>query len=276
MVVILNKSFHNEDWVAVNEDIWKVIADMGIELHPDRINAIAEQLSNISSVNEFFNARSNFGWMANKSIMLALEKAWAQKPEISSLEIAAALRGASKTASIMENREAIEMVWTGPFTGLVSCRHTEQVLLEVIDSARWRLFIVSFVTYDIESIKKALQDAAGRNVEINILLESSKLQGGKINFDSLASFREMIPSANLYEWNPGSKFIEQKNWLNGAVHAKCAVADGKLAFITSANLTRAAMENNMELGVLIRGGKLPEKLEHHLEALKVIGVIGKT
>lgn len=274
--MILNKSFHNGDRVAVNEDIWKVIADIGIELHPDRINAIAEQLSKISSVNEFYNAHSSFGSMAYKPIMLALEKAWSKNPGISSIELAAALRGASKTASIMENRESVEMVWTGPFTGLVSCRHTEQVLIEVIGSARWRLFIVSFVTYDIESINKALQDAAGRNVEINILLEASKLRGGKIEFDSLVSFREMIPSANLYEWNPKSKFIEQENWRNGAVHAKCAVADGKLAFITSANLTRAAMENNMELGVLIRGGNLPERLERHLEALKVTGVIAKT
>ena len=55
--------------------------------------------------------------------------------------------------------------------------------------------------------------------------------------------------------------------MSAAVHAKCAVADSKLAFITSANLTTAAMERNMELGMLIRGGSVPQQLRQHLAAL---------
>ena len=256
----------------MNTDIWKAIADIGIELHPDRVNVIADKIAGLSSVDEFYNASSGFGAAANKPMINALEKAWKKDPGVSPLELAAALRGASGTALIMEKREAVEMVWTGPFTGLVASRHTEQVLLEVIGSARWRLFIVSFVAYDIDSVKKALQNAVGRNVKIDILLESSKAHGGKIDIDSIDAFKKAIPSANVYEWNSESKSSER--W-NGAVHAKCAVADGSLAFITSANLTRAAMENNMELGVLVRGGNLPEKLERHLESLVTTGVIGK-
>jgi phosphatidylserine/phosphatidylglycerophosphate/cardiolipin synthase-like enzyme len=37
------------------------------------------------------------------------------------------------------------------------------------------------------------------------------------------------------------------------MHAKAAVADSSTAFLTSANLTEAALERNMELGVLIHG-----------------------
>jgi cardiolipin synthase A/B len=256
----------------MNIDIWKVIADIGIELHPDRVNAIADKIAGLSSVDEFYKASMGFGPVANKLMINALEKAWKKDPGISPLELAAALRGASGAAAIMEKREAVEMVWTGPFTGLVASRHTEQVLLEVISSAKSRLFIVSFVAYNIDSVKKALQDAVGRNVKIDILLESSKAHGGKIDIDSIDDFKKAIPSANVYAWNSESKSSVQ--W-NGAVHAKCAVADGSLAFITSANLTRAAMENNMELGVLIRSGELPEKLEKHLEALLTTGIICK-
>jgi phosphatidylserine/phosphatidylglycerophosphate/cardiolipin synthase-like enzyme len=43
----------------------------------------------------------------------------------------------------------------------------------------------------------------------------------------------------------------------GALHAKCAVADRKLLFISSANLTGHALTINMELGVMINGGRLP-------------------
>jgi phosphatidylserine/phosphatidylglycerophosphate/cardiolipin synthase-like enzyme len=59
----------------------------------------------------------------------------------------------------------------------------------------------------------------------------------------------------------------------GAVHAKCAVADGKVAFVTSANLTAAAMERNMEVGLLIRGGHVPEQLHQHFSALVESGTI---
>lgn len=257
----------------MNTDIWKVIADIGIELHPDRVSVIADRISSLSSVDEFYIASSGFGPAINIPMIKALEQSWKKAPEISPLELAAALRGASGTASILERREAVEMVWTGPFTGLVASRHTEQVLLEVIGSARMRLFIVSFVAYDIDSVKKALQDAVGRNVKIDILLESSKEHGGKIDIDAIDVFKKTIPSANVYAWNSESKFSGR--W-NGAVHAKCAVADASLAFITSANLTRAAMENNMELGVLLRGGTIPEMLEKHLRSLISIGVIEVT
>lgn len=256
----------------MNTDIWKIIADIGIELHPDRVDTIADKIAGLSSVEEFHKVNSGFSPAANKPLMNALKKTWKKYPKVSPLELASALRGASGTASIMEKREAVEMVWTGPSTGLVASRHTEQVLLEVIDSAKKRLFIVSFVAYDIESIKKVLQSAVSRNVKIDILLESSKTHGGKVDIDSIDSFKKAVPSASVYAWNSESKFSDR--W-NGAVHAKCAVSDGSLAFITSANLTRAAMEKNMELGVLIRGGNLPEKLEQHLEALVTTGVIGK-
>lgn len=256
----------------MNSDIWKIITDIGIELHPDRVDAIADKIATLFSADEFYKARSGFGPVANKPMMNALEKEWKKDSGISPLELAAALRGASGTASIMEKREAVEMVWTGPFTGLVASRHTEQVLLEVIGFARRRLFIVSFVAYDIDSVKKALKEAVGRSVKIEILLESSKAHGGKIDIDSIDAFKKAIPSANVYAWNSESKSFDR--W-NGAVHAKCAVADGSLAFITSANLTRAAMENNMELGVLVRGGILPERLEQHLKALVTTRTVEK-
>lgn len=51
------------------------------------------------------------------------------------------------------------------------------------------------------------------------------------------------------------------------MHAKAAVADSRTAFLTSANLTEAALERNMELGVLIRGGTLPPSIDRLIDAL---------
>jgi phosphatidylserine/phosphatidylglycerophosphate/cardiolipin synthase-like enzyme len=83
--------------------------------------------------------------------------------------------------------------------------------------------------------------------------------------------KRVLPAIYLYEWTSDKKSLPGQ--LPGSVHAKCAVADGELAFITSANLTSAAMERNMELGVLVKGGELPSELHRHLEALIFTKVI---
>ena len=53
----------------------------------------------------------------------------------------------------------------------------------------------------------------------------------------------------LYEWDKAT--IDSAP--TASVHAKCAVAEGALAFVTRAKLTEAAMERNMVIGILIRG-----------------------
>lgn len=51
------------------------------------------------------------------------------------------------------------------------------------------------------------------------------------------------------------------------MHAKAAVADSRTAFLTSANLTEAALERNIEVGVLIHGGTLPASLDRLIDSL---------
>ena len=146
---------------------------------------------------------------------------------------------------------------------MISTRHTEQALLEVIQSAKNVLFIVSFVAFEVSAVMEALNKAVSRGVEVSMLIESSKEHGGNITVDSIASMKKALPGCSVYKWDPRKK---QESG-GGSVHAKCAVADGRIAFITSANLTSAAMEKNMELGVLVRGNKLPGQLQEHLKAL---------
>ena len=55
------------------------------------------------------------------------------------------------------------------------------------------------------------------------------------------------------------------------MHAKCAIADGRIAFVTSANLTGAAMTENMELGLVVRGGDVPRRIAAHFNALIASG-----
>lgn len=247
------------------DELLAVIAELGLELHPDRVHVVASKIEGLGSVKQFALVRPAFGPNADKLLIAKFGTAWRGTDLMSPRDVAAALRGASATAVEQEHRGSVELTWTGPASGQVPIRHTEQVLKEVINAAQRRLFIVSFVAYQVNSISKALVDAVARGVQIDVLLESSSAHGGKVDHDSAADMRKAVPSARLFAWSAHDHGAVDQ--YPGVVHAKCAVADGQIAFITSANLTSAAMERNMELGVLVKGGNLPEELHNHLEAL---------
>ena len=57
----------------------------------------------------------------------------------------------------------------------------------------------------------------------------------------------------------------------GVLHAKVALADGEAALVTSANVTGGALERNMELGLLVRGGPIPRDLLAHFDELMTTG-----
>ena len=246
------------------KDLLTIIAELGIELHPERINSLADKITEIDSVGNFSLLKSTFGLNINKTIASQFDDAWKNNKETTPQEVAIALRSASITAIENEKRGKTEIVWTGPSIGQVPVRHTEQVLCEIINYAKRDIFMVSFVAYEIDSVIKAMRDAIGRNVQINFLLEQSLEHGGKVSQDSIKMMKSLFPSANIYSWSEKSNSISHSI---GAIHAKCAIADSELAFITSANLTTAAMERNIELGVLIRGGKIPSELIKHLNSL---------
>jgi cardiolipin synthase len=254
--------------------LWEVIAQIGIELHPDRVEYMAKKIMKVNTATDLMTTSFKQGLNVRYELLIQLKNSWENEPGISAKEISAALKSAAVTSHNSIKRQGlIELVWTGPSTDMVPVRHTEQVLKEVIDSAQNKIFVVSFVAYELPSIVSSLNKAIGRNVKIDILLEVSNEHGGRVSNDSIGIMKEMITSLNIYVWDQYKR--NPSNQLLGAVHSKCILADRDLAFITSANLTKAAMDKNMELGVLIKGGRIPEKLDLHFEALKTTGIIKK-
>ena len=51
------------------------------------------------------------------------------------------------------------------------------------------------------------------------------------------------------------------------MHAKTIVIDSHVAVITSANITWAAEEHNMEFGTYLRGGPVPRQIEGRFEQM---------
>ncbi len=54
---------------------------------------------------------------------------------------------------------------------------------------------------------------------------------------------------------------------SGVLHAKAVVADDEAVFVTSANLTEAALTRNIEVGLLVRDRALAASVSSHFQGL---------
>ena len=234
---------------------------------PEKVRALAGAIRKIGDTKATVTLSDVVGTATAKAVVERLVEAW-QATSVGSGELASMLLAASHAFENVSKHQSTELVWTGPTTPFVSARRTEQALLQVIGAAKQTLFVTSFVAYDVSTIVKALNDASTRGVGISMLLESSQDHGGSMSFDVIGKMRTLVPTAKLYAWRERAT-----QFADGRVHAKVAVADGDVCFITSANLTGHAMEQNMEAGLLISGGHIPQTLEEHLRALVSMRIV---
>jgi phosphatidylserine/phosphatidylglycerophosphate/cardiolipin synthase-like enzyme len=245
------------------------IIDLVANSPPEKVSQLASAVRRIQSA-----AESGLldGWSANPAAqarLSALVNAW-KATAVPPSELAGMLLGAAAAYNQVRAEQEIELVWTGPSSKLIATRRTEQALIQVIDSAEHRLFMTSFVAYDVASIMAALKRASNKGVAISILLEASDKDGGTVSIDAIGKMKAALPAARVYSWSE-----KDGGFAGGKVHAKVAVADEHFCFVSSANLTGHAMEKNMEAGVLVRGGATPRDLHRHLEALVTTHVIAK-
>jgi len=236
-------------------------------ISPEKVQALAGMIRRSGGGEANVLLSDVVGTPAAKAIVDQLVNAW-QVTSVGPIELASMLLAASHAFENMSTRQSTELVWTGPTTPFVSARRTEQALLQVINSAKQTLFVTSFVAYDVSTIVKTLNDASAQGVSISMLLESSQEHGGSISFDAIGKMKALMPNAHLYTWRDQGEVFS-----DGRVHAKVAVADRHTCFITSANLTGFAMERNMEAGLLLSGGSIPQMLEEHLRALVSLKIV---
>lgn len=194
-------------------------------------------------------------------------------------QVAAAVLLTAATAEVEhQERQKVEPVWTGPDTQGCGFRHTEQAILEVLNSARKRLTVVSFAVYRIPRIREALVAAAHRGVAIRLIVETPNRLEGENEYDCLIALGgNVAPVSTVYFW-PQEKRAKDENGKVGILHVKCVVADGQRLFLSSANLTDYAFTINMELGLLLAGGALPEQVERQFDRLietKVLQKVGE-
>jgi len=185
--------------------------------------------------------------------------------------LAWALRSAESANRAERARQALELVWTGPTPG-AAVRRTDQALLEVISRARKKLLIVTYAAYDVATVREALLAAEARGVKLAFILESKEESGGKVTFDAALALGSLASRCAVYVW-PLERRPRDVQGRTGSLHAKCAVADEDVLFVSSANLTGFAHSLNMELGLLVTGGDLPGRVARHFGDLIGMNVL---
>jgi len=169
------------------------------------------------------------------------------------------------------SRQTTELVWTGPSTPVVPVRRTEQVLCDLIRAAESRLSMTSFGIFQVPRLVKDLEQALARGVALRIVLGDRESHSDQeIDRQRHQLGRVVAAQAMLLQWPPERRPRDEQGHA-GLMHVKAAVADSRIAFLSSANLTEAALERNMELGVLIRGGHLPAAIDRLIDALLECG-----
>lgn len=193
-------------------------------------------------------------------------------PDITPFTIAIALSTALYSDKKHRESSTVEPVWSGPRNNSIPLRRTEQALIELINSAKEELLIVSFAVYSIDSIIHAVTEACNRKVAVNIILETPVSGAEKINYNTIESFgKELKERTKIYIWPVERRKRDQEGKI-GTLHAKCAIADRTSLLISSANLTYPAFDLNIELGILIKKGPLPVRIAEQFDILIQEGI----
>jgi cardiolipin synthase len=194
--------------------------------------------------------------------------AWgADASRIDSVKLSLLMAGALHAVKMRRDSRKVELVWSGPTEISSPLRHTEPALLELLQSARESVYLVTFAAYKVPAVVDAINAALARGVRVVFVLEDEEASAGKVDFNPLAflTTRGGLP-IEVYVW-PLEKRQRDVRGRHGTLHAKFAVADRARLLVSSANLTEHAFNLNIELGVLVSGGPAAGQAVAHLDTL---------
>lgn len=167
-----------------------------------------------------------------------------------------------------------DLVWSGPDAPGVHARSTRRVYTELFDSVQESIWVSSFVYFDGPKIFEPLARRLDAHPQLQVFL----LLNIQRNYGDTSRPEELVYRFAHKFWTedwPGTarptvyydpRSVE-KEGTGGVLHAKGVVADGKTVFITSANLTEAALDRNIELGLLVRDAALARSVTNHFRSL---------
>jgi phosphatidylserine/phosphatidylglycerophosphate/cardiolipin synthase-like enzyme len=232
------------------------------------VEAVADAILNYSSDSLRAEITRRVPHHQHRNLALAFVDRWrAEANKIDAPTIGMALQTAALSEQTHRDSQSVELVWTGPDTKQAPFRRTEQAILQVLDAANTRITLVSFAVYRIPNVANALVRAAKRGVKITVIVETPDKIDSENEYCTIKALgQEVAACSTVYFWPKESRPVGE-NYKSGILHVKCVEADGRWLFLSSANLTRQAFTINMELGILIRGGTIPNRIEQLFDQL---------
>jgi phosphatidylserine/phosphatidylglycerophosphate/cardiolipin synthase-like enzyme len=167
-----------------------------------------------------------------------------------------------------------DLVWSGPEVPGLHARDTRRVFEELLGSARESIWASTFVYFDgpkaFEVLARRMEEL--RDLKVTLLLNIQRKRGNSTASDEL--IRQFADRLWRKDW-PGAVrprvFYDPRaldtDGPGGVLHAKAVVVDDEAVLITSANLTEAALDRNIEMGMLLRDRAFALTVTSHFRAL---------
>ncbi len=167
-----------------------------------------------------------------------------------------------------------DLVWSGPAVPGVHARDTRRVYEELLGSAERSVWVSTYAYFDgpraFEVLARRMEEQPALRV---ILLLNIQRRWG----DTTAAADLVRRFADRFwgtDW-PGSSrpavYYDPRSLdpegPGSVLHAKAVVTDEESVFVTSANLTEAALDRNIELGLLVRDRALAASISSHFRGL---------
>ena len=173
-----------------------------------------------------------------------------------------------------EDSIAPEFVWSGPDIHGLHARETRQAFEQSLASAEKSIWLSTYAYFDgpraFEPLARRMEEAHG--LDVTLLLNIERRRGDTTQPEDLV--RRFADRFWNTDW-PGTRrprvFYDPRSLApdgpEGVLHAKALVVDDELAFLTSANLTEAALDRNIEMGVLLRDRAFAGTVIAHFRSL---------
>ena len=181
---------------------------------------------------------------------------------------AAHLRALAEGYALGRSAQRVEVVWSGPISSAVPVRATARVLTDLITKVQRDLILMTYSARPYEPLTEALRGAVERRVTVAAVVETLAGAGGALSGEEPAAAFLAVPGVQVWHW-PTSGRPEQSS----KMHAKLAIADETVLFVSSANLTQAGIGKNIEAGILVHGGPVPARAAEHVRQLQACGAL---
>jgi phosphatidylserine/phosphatidylglycerophosphate/cardiolipin synthase-like enzyme len=190
------------------------------------------------------------------------------------------LAGVSAAAIVRTVSEVIrrstkpDIVWSGPEVPGLHARDTRRVFEELLSTAERSIWASTYAFFDGPRVFDLLSRRmdARPELRVTLLLNIERKRGDTSAAEQVV--RRFTERFWQKQW-PGSArprvFYDPRSieadGPSGVLHAKAVVADDEAVLVTSANLTEAALDRNIELGLLVRDPALAVSVARHFQLL---------